>query len=68
MKNNPDINKMDKTKQKQALINSYYPYFDLEWMAKMSIGINYKGLDDVNQGKYLKEFAKFFSYIWLPYL
>ena len=68
MKNNPDIKNMNSLKQKQFAVDSYFPYFDLEWTAKMSIGVNYKNLDKNNQDRYLKEFSKFFSYIWLPYL
>lgn len=53
---------------KQSIVDIAFPYFDLEWTAKMSIGINYKKMSDSKQQQYLKEFAKFFSYIWLPYL
>ena len=53
---------------KQSIVDVAFPYFDLEWTAKMSIGINYKKMTEAEQQQYLKEFAKFFSYIWLPYL
>lgn len=53
---------------KQSIVDIALPYFELEWTAKMSIGINYKKMSNSEQQRYLKEFAKFFSYIWLPYL
>ena len=68
VKGNSDVKNMDISKHKQFAVDTYFPYFDLEWTAKMSIGVNYKNLNKVNQDKYLKEFSKFFSYIWLPYL
>ena len=65
---NTELKNMSKAKQKQAVVDAYFPYFDLEWNAKMSIGINYKKMTNQEQQLYLKEFAKFFSYVWLPYL
>lgn len=66
--NDGGIKKMNKIQQKQAIVNMYFPYFDLEWTAKMSIGINYKKMSTKQQENYLKEFSKFFAYIWLPSL
>ena len=64
---NTELKNMSKAKQKQAVVDAYFPYFDLEWNAKMSIGINYKKMTNQEQQLSLKEFAKFFSYVWLPY-
>ena len=65
--NTPKLKSMNKN-PKQSIVDVAFPYFDLEWTAKMSIGINYKKMTEAEQRQYLKEFAKFFSYIWLPYL
>lgn len=66
--NDERLRKLNDSQKKQVIVDHYLPYFDLQWTAKMSIGINYKKMSDSNQQKYLKEFSKFFSYIWLPYL
>ena len=53
---NTELKNMSKAKQKQAVVDAYFPYFDLEWNAKMSIGINYKKMTNANKNK--KNFIK----------
>lgn len=54
------------TEREQIIIDTYYPYFNFEWLAKMSLGRAYKTLTPQQQKEYINEFSKFFSYVYLP--
>lgn len=53
--------------REQIVVDTYFPYFNFEWFAKMSLGRPYKMLTPQQQKEYINEFSKFFSYIYLPY-
>ncbi len=53
--------------REQIIVDTYYPYFNFEWFAKMSLGRPYKTLTPQQQNEYINEMSKFFSYVYLPF-